>query len=133
ALSRLAPARFIGELHAALRRHLFGHRPDCRCLWLRRHCRRCRGHCEDPVLCLRDHGHRDIRAQSAQEALNLSVRPPATPTNLKEDSMNMNMNNSTDGTQKAADATKDMVNNAAETAKEGVNATRKMASEAVDK
>lgn len=45
----------------------------------------------------------------------------------------MNMNNSTDSTQKAADATKDLVNNAAETAKEGVNATRKMASEAVDK
>lgn len=45
----------------------------------------------------------------------------------------MNMNNSADSTQKAADATKDLVNNAAESAKEGVNATRQAASEAVDK
>jgi len=56
----------------------------------------------------------------------------------------MNMNNTANNTQKAADATKDLVNNAAdnakegvnnaaETAKEGVNATRKMASEAADK
>lgn len=45
----------------------------------------------------------------------------------------MNVNNATDTTQKAADATKDLVNNAAETAKEGVNATRKAASDAVDK
>ena len=45
----------------------------------------------------------------------------------------MNMNNATDTTQKAADATKDLVNNAAETAKDGVNATRKAASDAVDK
>lgn len=56
----------------------------------------------------------------------------------------MNMNNTANNTQKAADATKDMVNNAAdsakegvnnaaETAKDGVNATRKVASEAADK
>lgn len=56
----------------------------------------------------------------------------------------MNMNNTANNTQKAADATKDLVNNAAdsakegvnnaaETAKEGVNATRKVASEAADK
>lgn len=44
----------------------------------------------------------------------------------------MNMNNSADNTQKAADATKDVVNSAADTAKEGVNATKNFVNNAAD-